>query len=186
MNRTGMGLVVWMIAWAAWAQPEIVNIDHAADVQWWADTGSNYVLQWSSALEPGVWNSFSPMLLGDGMLASRPVATAGCPEKFFRVLAVTNRFCNEAHPAVGFWQGTAFADYYYFRGDGTLTGSVYQWDFSGTWLPTSPTDLVFAIYREEDGGAVHLLKNPILGSVHGTNMDFTVDGEYWPDYAQRQ
>jgi len=89
------------------------------------------------------------------------------------------------HYAVGTWQGSAFNDTYILHGDGSMDGTCYQWTFSGTWLPTSDSNITFNIFRHDTGAPVHIISNPVHGIVHGTLMDFIVDGSTWSNYAVR-
>jgi hypothetical protein len=166
-------------------QTVTVSIGHSTEISWWAQTGRHYLVQSSDNLISN-WVSFAPMRLGNNLTNRFFASLSSQTTCYYRVVQTTNKFCNETHPAVGRWRGTAFTDYYYFFGDGTVTTRVYQWHGQGTWLPTSPSTLVFAIYRNDDGGRVHAsLVNPILGTIHGTNMNFLVNGETWMNYAQR-
>lgn len=191
MNKLFCILAVLVLAFSAHGDtnPVAVVYTAATEIQWKGTSDARYIVQWADTLnDDSAWQGITPMVLGENTTQGVPCALQP-GQNYFRVMAVTNEYCNAGHTVLGYWRGTAFSDHYYFNADGTVTGTVYQASFTGTWLPTTETNLVFAIYDRETGGNAHpggpYLPGPILGEVDGTNMNFVVDGVLWYHYAYR-
>ena len=189
MNKACICLLAIPISFVSfvYAQQTVdVSIAYSSQISWNVQTGVHYLVQSTTNLMFGEWKTLAPMYVGNKS-TNIYADSSRQPVETYRVITTTNTYCNEQHPALGAWRGTAFSDYYYFNPDGTVTGSVYQWKMSGTWLPFSTNTFVFAVYDRDDGGQIHqALINPIIGTVHdGTNIDFFVDNTWWFDYANR-